>query len=233
MKCPRCGGTLKIETKKTGVNYKGNPVYTKSAYCSNCKTKKEIGKFTKKNNHLLPVLCLILVIALLGSGLFYLIKHRPEKKETIVTTSESDHKSNEIASPKLKTGMSFEDVSSVIKSKGTILSEIDIDGTQVEQYQWNIKNSKDTLILTFSDQVLVQISCSNIDASVDFNSDVSEKIKPGISYEETKAIVGSSGKLISESMQGETVSSIYSWKNKEHTFTATYINNIMVSSNLY
>ena len=233
MKCPRCGGTLKIETKKTGVNYKGNPVYTKSAYCNNCKTKKELGKFTKKNHHIVPILCLILVAALLGSGLFFLIKHKPAKKETAVVTNEVKNNTNEDTIYKLKTGMTFKDVSSLIKTKGNSISKSTVDGKQIERYQWNVKDSKDTVILTFSDQVLVQISRSNIDSVADFNPDIVKQIKPGVSYEETQNIIGAAGQMISESMEGETISSIYSWKNKNCTLTVTYMNNMMVSSNLY
>ena len=129
--------------------------------------------------------------------------------------------------------MTLDDVSSLMKTKGNSISKSTIDGKQVERYQWNLKESKDTVILTFSDQILVQISRSNIGSASDFNPDIVKQIKPGISYDETKNMIGSSGQLISESLEGETISSIYSWKNKSCTLTVTYINDMMISYNLY
>ena len=195
----------------------------------NFKPRKDQQKIKQRNKKILIyTIAVVLVIGII-SGIFYVHKNSERKKQEESTTSTHTNKLSETTSEAIKTGMKYKEIANLIGTDGDKIFQTVIDNQSVERYSWNLKDSKETILLTFTDNILTSINRTYIEKDKDkpasITSKTIDKINPDISYSETADVIGVDGKLISETAIDGITSSIYTWHGKDSTLTVTYINN--------
>ena len=247
MKCSRCGSEMKIKNVKVDTDIHGNPIYNKYAYCYTCKIKRNLGqlkaqakrshKRKRKKGKLVVALILILLL-IIGIGTFFFIKNLKEKQsqnESTVVTPTGNNKISTDSYEQLETGMTYDEVKSLIGNAGNKLLQVTSDENSAERYQWITKDGEGTVLLSFEDGNLISISQAGMETggSVSLSDEVKKEIKSDMSYKEVTSVLGEKGVLLSETLQNGTTSKLYEWKdsNSGKSFSIVFVEDKLRSYN--
>lgn len=251
MKCSHCGSEMKVKNVKVDTDIYGNPIYHKYAYCYNCKIKRNLGeqkvlaksthrssshraKKRRKNKIIITILLLLLLIT--GISIFLFVKNSSQKQtqnENISNTLISKNKISSNALKQLKTGMTYEEVKDIVHNDGNQLLQVNSDKVLVKRYQWTTDNGKGTVLLSFQDEKLINISQTETKSvtTVALTNNIKKEVKSDMTYNEITSLLGNDGLLLSETLQNGLTSKLYIWKDSasKKYFSSIFIENKLQS----
>lgn len=189
---------------------------------------------TQKRHTLLIAIAILIVICIV-SGVFFIHHKSNNEKQKNVSTEQPKNKISKNTIETLSTGMKFDEVEKLIGTEGNKIFQTVVNNQTIERYQWNTKDTRGTLLLTFADNILININRSDEIkyCSEKIDQKTADKIKPNTSYNKAADIIGSKGYLISETANDGIVTSIYSWHTKTASLTVTCVDNLVQTVNFH
>lgn len=168
--------------------------------------------------------------------LFYQnLKEKQSQNESTVVTPTGNNKISTDSYEQLETGMTYDEVKSLIGNAGNKLLQVTSDENSAERYQWITKDGEGTVLLSFEDGKLISISQAGMETggSVSLSDEVKKEIKSDMSYKEVTSVLGEKGILLSETLQNGTTSKLYEWKdsNSGKSFSIVFVEDKLRSYN--
>lgn len=137
---------------------------------------------------------------------------------------------------KVKTGMSYDDVTDILGSKGTETRSSKVGTTESKSYKWegdkyvriyvNFRDDK----VTSKSQSGLRGSSSSGGGGSDISMEKYEKINDGMSISEVEEIIGSKGEETSSSSIGKSTYKAYRWKGEKFSFISVRFKDDKVNS---
>lgn len=244
MKCSRCGAEMKIKNVKVDTDIYGNPVYNKYAYCYKCRIKRNLDKpraaapsgsirqssarrnsarraKQRRKRKILIISALLLLLAVIAVCAFLFIRktkadEKKAEQQTVVTDNRKNHITSKAFS-ELETGMTLDETKEIIGTDGNKLLQTSSDTSTTERYQWISKDGDGTVLLTFIDEKLADISQTGLDSgeAVSLPSDISGVVKTDMTYDEVVQALGGEGTRLSETVSGGITTTLYSWDDTD------------------
>ncbi len=158
-------------------------------------------------------------------------------KDSPKTTSSSDSGGLTMENyEKIKNGMTYEEVTELLGSKGEETRSSTIGKIELKSYKWEGDNYK-RIYVNFRDNKVNSKTQSGLsgnavtkDGGADITMDKYNQIKNGMSYEEIVKIIGSEGEQSSNSKIGNVEISSYRWKGPNYSnIFATFKDNKLTS----
>lgn len=158
----------------------------------------------------------ILVIGVIGAAMGGSDKDDDSKKDSKNKKQEEvvENKINNEKFNQIQTGMSYEEVKTIIGEDGENISESEIAGIKTVIYQWTAKSWGNAMITFQNDKVTNKAQAGLSSSDIEITLDQYNQINTGMTYDEVKTILGGDGQLTSETEIGGSKSQIYQWSGK-------------------
>lgn len=113
---------------------------------------------------------------------------------------------------KIENGMSYDQVKEIFGSDGENQSESEVAGVTTKLYMWSSDGFGKASIIFQNDKVTSKSQYGVSDsANLAITSEMYDKVKTGMTYDEVKEIFGGDGSSVSETEIAGVKSEIYSW----------------------